>query len=39
VAYRRIALSGGSAAIVAVGALWFVERAFDVPLALAFAAR
>jgi len=38
-AYRRIALSGGSAAIVAVGALWFVERTFDVPLALAFAAR
>ncbi|MFO1337945.1 MAG: HupE/UreJ family protein [Burkholderiaceae bacterium] len=30
--YRRAVLAGGSAAIAAVAALWFVERAFDVAL-------
>ena len=38
-AYRRVALVGGSLAIAAVGLAWLVERAFDVPVALAFAAR
>jgi hypothetical protein len=28
--YRRIVLYGGSAAIIVVAALWFVERSFDV---------
>jgi len=30
--YRRVALPGGSAAIAAVAAFWFVERALDLPL-------
>jgi hypothetical protein len=30
--YRRFALMGGSSAIAAVAALWFVERAFDLKL-------
>jgi hypothetical protein len=30
--YRRLILSGGSAAIAAIAGLWLVERAFDVPL-------
>ncbi|MFZ5549427.1 MAG: HupE/UreJ family protein [Pseudomonadota bacterium] len=30
--YRRVVLAGGSAAIAAVAALWFTERAFDVAL-------
>jgi hypothetical protein len=31
-AYRRMILAGGSVAIVAIAALWLVERAFDLPL-------
>lgn len=30
--YRRVVLGGGSAAIAAVAALWFAERAFDLAL-------
>jgi hypothetical protein len=30
--YRRVVLGGGSAAIAAVAALWFAERAFDLVL-------
>ena len=37
-AYRRLLLAGGSTAIAAVAAVWFAERAFDVPLFAAFAA-
>ena len=36
--YRRLVLAGGSAAIAAVAAVWFAERAFDVPLFAALAA-
>ena len=36
--YRRGVLAGGSAAIAAVAAAWFAERAFDVPLFAALAA-
>ena len=35
--YRRLLLAGGSAAIAAVAAVWFAERAFDVPLFAALA--
>ncbi len=31
-AYRRVALAGGSLAIATLASVWFVERAFDVPL-------
>jgi hypothetical protein len=31
-AYRRVALAGGSLAIAALASVWFVERAFDLPL-------
>lgn len=30
--YRRVVLAGGSAAIAAIAALWFTERAFDLQL-------
>ena len=30
--YRRVLLTGGSAAIAAIAAVWLVERAFDLPL-------
>jgi hypothetical protein len=35
--YRRLLLAGGSAAIAAVAAVWFAERAFDVQLFAALA--
>jgi hypothetical protein len=35
--YRRLLLAGGSAAIAAVAAIWFAERAFDLPLFAALA--
>jgi len=38
-AYRRMVVAGGSAAIVTVAAAWFVERAFDVGVFGALAAR
>lgn len=38
-AYRRVALTGGSLFIAFIGLAWLVERALDVPLALAWAAR
>ncbi len=34
-AYRRFALAGGSVAIAAIAAVWFAERAFDLPLVVA----
>jgi hypothetical protein len=37
-AYRRVVLVGGSATIAAVAAVWFAERALDVPLFAALAA-
>ena len=37
-AYRRVVLTGGSAVIVAVAAVWLAERAFDLPLFAALAA-
>jgi hypothetical protein len=37
--YRRLVLGGGSAAIAAVATAWFVERAFDVGVFSALAAR
>ena len=36
-AYRRIVLTGGSAAIAAIAGVWLVERAFDVTLFSALA--
>jgi len=38
-AYRRMVVAGGSAAIATVAAAWFVERAFDVGVFSALAAR
>jgi hypothetical protein len=38
-AYARYALSAGSLAIAVVAAIWFVERAFDLPVVAAIAAR
>lgn len=38
-AYRRMVFTGGSAAIAMVAATWFVERAFDVGVWSALAAR
>lgn len=38
-AYRRIVLAGGSSAIAVLAAAWFVERAFDVGVMSALAAR
>ena len=35
--YRRMLFAGGSAAIAAIASVWLVERAFDVPLFMAFA--
>jgi hypothetical protein len=35
--YRRLLLAGGSAAIAAVAAIWFAERAFDLPVFAALA--
>jgi hypothetical protein len=37
--YRRLVFGGGSVAIAAVAAVWLVERAFDVPVFTALAAR
>jgi hypothetical protein len=36
--YRRLVLACGSGAIAAVAAVWFAERAFDIPLFAALAA-
>lgn len=38
-AYRRVVFAGGSAAIATVAAVWLVERAFDVGVFSALAAR
>jgi len=39
VAYRRVVLAGGSVAIASLASVWLVERAFDMPLFAALAAR
>ncbi len=38
-AYTRIALGGGSVAIAALAGLWFIQRAFELPVLTALAAR
>jgi hypothetical protein len=38
-AYRRLVFGGGSAAIAVIASVWLVERAFDVGIASALAAR
>ena len=38
-AYTRVALAGGSLAIAAIATVWFIERAFDLPVVATLAAR